>query len=100
MGAAACAAVALLGGLEAFCNWRSRQLLMEESQCRMNRVRDDLDYYLVTTPAIDLKREKLDSFYAEQQVIWAEVSRQWAEFRKLDCPPQVGQVPTSRDLQP
>lgn len=49
------AGVALLGGLEAFYNWRSRQLLMEESQYRMNRVRDDLDYYLVTTPASDLK---------------------------------------------
>ncbi|MFT7866758.1 MULTISPECIES: DUF4231 domain-containing protein [Amycolatopsis] len=82
------AAVTLLAGLESFFTWRSRWLLMEETQYRMNRLRDEMDYYLVTTPAADLERSRLDRFYAEQQDLWADVSRRWVEFRKHDRPPQ------------
>ncbi|MFG1638813.1 hypothetical protein ACGFMK_00860 [Amycolatopsis sp. NPDC049252] len=48
------AMVTLLTGLETFFTWRSRWLLMEETQYRMNRLRDEMDYYLVTTPAAEL----------------------------------------------
>jgi hypothetical protein len=82
------AAVTLLTGLETFFTWRSRWLLMEETQYRMNRLRDEMDYYLVTTPAVDLRRDRLDAFYAEQQELWADVSRRWVEFRKHDRAPQ------------
>lgn len=44
------AVVTLLGGIEAFWNWRSRWVLMEETRYRLNRLRDMMDYYLVTTP--------------------------------------------------
>lgn len=73
---------------DAFFTWRSRWLLMEETQYRMNRLRDDMDYYLVTTPAAELRQGKLDRFYAEQQDLWADVSRRWVEFRKHDRAPQ------------
>jgi hypothetical protein len=82
------AAVTVLTGLETFFTWRSRWLLMEETQYRMNRLRDEMDYYLVTTPAADLRRDRLDAFYAEQQDLWADVSRRWVEFRKHDRAPQ------------
>lgn len=82
------ATVTLLAGLETFFTWRSRWLLMEEMQYRMNRLRDDMDYYLVTTPAAELRREQLDRFYAEQQDLWADVSSRWVEFRKHDRAPQ------------
>jgi hypothetical protein len=82
------ATVTLLAGLETFFTWRSRWLLMEETQYRMNRLRDDMDYYLVTTPAAELRRDQLDGFYAEQQDLWADVSRRWVEFRKHDRAPQ------------
>ncbi|UOZ07972.1 SLATT domain-containing protein [Amycolatopsis sp. WQ 127309] len=82
------AMVTLLGGLETFFTWRSRWLLMEETQYRMNHLRDHMDYYLVTTPTADLRRDRLDGFYAEQQDLWAEVSRRWVEFRKHDRAPQ------------
>ncbi|MEU8635135.1 DUF4231 domain-containing protein [Amycolatopsis sp. NPDC048633] len=82
------AAVTLLAGLETFFTWRSRWLLMEETQYRMNRLRDDMDYYLVTTPAAELRRDELDRFYSEQQELWADVSRRWVEFRKHDRAPQ------------
>jgi hypothetical protein len=87
------ALVTLISALEPFFNWRSRWVLMEETQYRLNRIRDEMDYYLVTTTAADLHRDRLRRFFAEQQDIWRDVSRQWIEFRKLDQS-QFGGVPT------
>lgn len=80
------ALVTLLGALEAFFNWRSRWVLMEEAQYRLNRLRDEMDYYLVVTPSAEITKDKLDEFFEEQQAIWSDVSRRWIEFRKLDQP--------------
>jgi hypothetical protein len=78
------ALVSLLSALEPFFNWRSRWVLMEETQYRLNRLRDELDYHLVTTPVSELRKSELDRFFKEQQAIWSDVSRRWIEFRKLD----------------
>jgi hypothetical protein len=78
------ALVTALGGFEGFFNWRSRWILMEECQYRLNRLRDEIDYYVVITPEADLTREQLDAFFRQQQQIWADVSRRWIEFRKLE----------------
>lgn len=78
------ALVALIGTLEPFFNWRSRWVLMEEAQYQLNRIRDEMDYYLVTTSSADLKLPQLRKFFADQQDVWHDVSRQWVEFRKLD----------------
>jgi hypothetical protein len=78
------ALVTLISALEPFFNWRARWVLMEETQYRLNRIRDEMDYYLVTTPAADLDRDRLRGFFADQQEIWQDVSRQWIEFRKQD----------------
>ncbi|BEL05447.1 hypothetical protein Q0Z83_036380 [Actinoplanes sichuanensis] len=80
------ATVTVLGSLEAFYNWRSRWVLMEETQYRLNRLRDEMDYYLTVTPPDELEPERLDRFFADQQVIWSDVSRRWIEFRALDAP--------------
>jgi hypothetical protein len=77
------ATVALLGSLELFHNWRSRWILMEETRYRLNRLRDEIDYHLVTTSADQTTREEFDQFFADQQQIWADVSRQWVEFRRI-----------------
>jgi hypothetical protein len=89
------ALVTVLSALEAFFNWRSRWVLMEEAQYRLNRLRDAIDYYLVVTPSTDVTREELDEFFKEQQVIWSDVSRRWIEFRKLDHQRQAQQPPDS-----
>ena len=34
-----------------------------------------MDYYLVTTSAADLDRDRLRRFFTDQQDIWNEVSR-------------------------
>jgi hypothetical protein len=86
------ALVTVLGGLEAFFNWRSRWVLMEETRYNLNRLRDELDYYLVATPTEELSRERLQEFFDRHQVVWADASRQWVEFRKLDRPPQAPEV--------
>jgi hypothetical protein len=78
------AAVTVLGALETFFNWRSRWVLMEETQYRLNRLRDEIDYYLAVTPSNAVEREALDRFFSDQQLIWSEVSRRWVEFRALD----------------
>jgi hypothetical protein len=78
------AAVTALSGFEGFFNWRSMWVLMEECQYRLNRLRDEIDYYVVLTPEADLSRERLDQFFSLQQEIWADVSRRWIEFRKLE----------------
>jgi hypothetical protein len=69
------AAVTVLGALETFFNWRSRWVLMEETQYRLNRLRDEMDYYLVVTPQASMRREDLDRFFQEQQLVWSDVSR-------------------------
>jgi len=86
------AVVTVLTALEPFFNWRSRWVLMEETQYRLNRIRDQIDHYLVTTRPEDMRKEQLDVFYGEQQEVWADVSQRWIEFRKLDQPPEAGQT--------
>ena len=78
------AVVTLISALEPFFNWRSRWVLMEETQYRLHRIRDEMDYYLVTTPAADLEPSRLSAFFDDQQFIWQDVSRRWIDFRKLD----------------
>jgi Protein of unknown function (DUF4231) len=90
------ALVTVLSALETFFNWRSRWVLMEEAQYRLNRLRDEIDYYLVVTPSAEIAKEKLDEFFKEQQAIWSDVSRRWIEFRKIDHPPQGEQLPDLR----
>jgi len=82
------ALVTMLGGLEAFHVWRPRWVLMEEAQGSFNRIRDEMDYYIVTTPSTELDKEILHDFFMQQQAVWNDVSRRWVEFRKLDRSPQ------------
>jgi hypothetical protein len=91
------ALVTLISALEPFFNWRSRWVLMEETRYRLNRIRDEMDYHLVTTPAADLDRDELGRFFADQQDVWHDVSRQWVEFRKLDQA-QPGGTPPAQTL--
>jgi uncharacterized protein DUF4231 len=92
------ATVTLLGSLELFHNWRSRWILMEETRYELNRLRDEIDFVLVTNPPDQVTRDHLDRFFADQQQIWANVSRQWVEFRRQGDARQPGnpkQVPDS-----
>ena len=61
---------------------------MEEAQYRLNRLRDEIDYYIITTAPDDLSIGRLKEFFLEQQATWADVSRRWIDFRKLDQSPK------------
>jgi hypothetical protein len=89
------ALVTVLAGLDSFYNWRSRWVLMEEAQYRFNRLRDEIDYYIIAASPEDLKTEQLKEFFLEQQATWADVSKRWIEFRKLDQSPQGDQATPS-----
>ena len=79
------AAVTVLAGLEPYMSWRNRWVSMEETRYELNRLRDEIDFYLVTTVAGDLDQERLQRFFADQQRIWRGVSKQWREFRTADA---------------
>jgi len=79
------AAVTVLTGLEPYMSWRDRWVSLEEARYELNRLRDEIDYYLVTTGASDRDQEKLREFFADQQRIWRGVSQQWREFRAADA---------------
>ncbi|GAB3808824.1 SLATT domain-containing protein [Micromonospora zhanjiangensis] len=79
------ATVTVLGTMESFFNWRPRWVTMEETRYRLNKLRDEIDYYLAVTPSTDVTRDVLDRFFEEQQRIWRDVSRRWIELRSLDA---------------
>jgi len=78
------ALVSVLSAVDTFFSWRSHWILMEETQYRLNQLRDEIDYYLVTTRSSQVTKGDLDAFFQRQQKIWAEASRRWVEFRKLE----------------
>ena len=84
------ALVSVLTALDAYFNWRSRWILMQETQYRLQRLRDKMDYYLVTTPAAKVEKAALDEFFGEQQAIWADVSKRWVEYYRAEKVSEAG----------
>lgn len=71
---------------------------MEETQYRLNRLRDEMDYYLVMTREVDLNPTRLSQFFEEQQAVWSDVSRRWTEFRKREGTDEASQPTTCPPL--
>jgi riboflavin biosynthesis pyrimidine reductase len=67
------AAVTVLAGLELYMSWRKRWVSMEEARYQLNRLRDEIDYYLVTNGKNDGDQAQLHRFFADQQRIWHTV---------------------------
>src|ERR1039458_5821944 len=57
----------LVNAVEPFFNWRSRWILMEEAQYRLQRIRDELDYHLLKTPSADVALDDLDPVFERLQ---------------------------------
>lgn len=68
--------------LEPYFAWRSRWVLMEETQYRFNRLRDEVHYYLAETPADDLDSTRIRELFDQYQEIWDQLSMRWLESRK------------------
>ncbi|MGW3497713.1 DUF4231 domain-containing protein [Streptomyces sp. NPDC001020] len=80
------ALVTVTGAVEPFFNWRSRWVLMEETQYRFQRLADDLEYLVASTPAADLTHDHLGSIYGRYQAVWDDLSRTWLEHRREPAP--------------
>lgn len=94
------ALIGALGAAETYFNWRSRWVLMEETLYRLNRLRDEIDIYLIATPSAEFDRDTLNRFFADQQLIWRDVSRRWVEFRKLEQPTGGATLPDATGHSP
>ncbi|MFE4415793.1 DUF4231 domain-containing protein [Streptomyces sp. NPDC056821] len=80
------ALVTVLGAVEPFFNWRSRWVLMEETQYRFQRLADELEYLVASTAAGDLTHGHLDGIFGRYQAIWDDLSRTWLEHRREPAP--------------
>ncbi|MEU6237889.1 DUF4231 domain-containing protein [Kitasatospora sp. NPDC047058] len=82
LGFALVALVTLLGAVESFFNWRSRWVLMEETQYRFRRLADDLEYLIASTPADELTHDRLRPVFDAYQDVWAHLSDRWLQERR------------------
>ena len=76
------ACVTLFGAIEPFFNWRSRWVLMEDTQYRFQRLADDLEFLVASTPADALTYGRLEPVFQEYQGVWAHLSQNWLEQRR------------------
>lgn len=72
----------LLGAVEPFFNWRSRWVLMEETQYRFRRLADDLEYLVASTDPGDLTHDQVNAIFLSYQDIWDDLCRVWLEQRR------------------
>jgi hypothetical protein len=73
----------VITSLEPFFAWRSRWVLMEETQSRLYRLRDDLTFYLASRPAEDVDAGKVAEMFQAYQAIWDQLGARWLEYRHI-----------------
>jgi hypothetical protein len=83
IGFALVALLTVVNTLEPFFAWRSRWVLMEETQSRFYTLRDSLSFYLASTPAEQLDRARITEAFDEYQRIWGALGERWLEFRRV-----------------
>lgn len=77
------AVVTTVNTLEPFFAWRDRWVLMEETQYRFYRLRDELTYYIAATKPDHLDEGKLREVFDEYQRIWDQLGSRWMEYRRV-----------------
>ena len=76
------ATVTTVNTLEPFFAWRDRWVLMEETQYRFYRLRDELTYYIAANKPDHLDEGKLREIFDEYQRIWDQLGSRWMEYRR------------------
>ncbi|XVV16569.1 SLATT domain-containing protein [Actinoplanes sp. CA-131856] len=76
------AVVTVINTLEPFFAWRSRWVLMEETQYEFYRLRDEVSYYIAATQPADLDPARIRALFDEYQAIWDRLGKRWLEFRQ------------------
>ena len=77
------ALLTVVNTLEPFFAWRSRWVLMEETQYRFYRLRDELSYYLAATPTDQVDPARIGEMFAEYQRVWDALGSRWLEVRRV-----------------
>lgn len=67
--------------LEPFFAWRSRWVLMEETQYRFYRLRDELTFYLASRPEDQVEVATVADMFRQYQEIWDQLGTRWLEYR-------------------
>ncbi|MFK0245685.1 DUF4231 domain-containing protein [Amycolatopsis azurea] len=78
------AIVTVVNVLEPFFAWRSLWVLMEEGQYKFYRLRDELTYYVASTPPEELDQAVLRERFDQYQAIWDLVGNSWLKYRQAD----------------
>ncbi|MFI7115732.1 DUF4231 domain-containing protein [Amycolatopsis sp. NPDC049868] len=78
------AVVTVVNVLEPFFAWRSLWVLMEEGQYKFYRLRDELTYYIASTPPEELDQAVLRETFDQYQAIWDLVGNSWLKYRQAD----------------
>jgi hypothetical protein len=76
------AIVTTVNSLEPFFAWRSRWVLMEETQYKFYRLRDDVAYYMASTKPEELEETRIRQFFDRYQMIWDQLGNRWLEYRQ------------------
>lgn len=77
------ALLTVVNTLEPFFAWRSRWVLMEETQSRFYTLRDNLSFYLASTPVDQLDPARITAAFDEYQRIWGTLGERWLEYRRV-----------------
>jgi hypothetical protein len=80
------AVVTVVNTLEPFFAWRSLWIVMENTQYRFYRLRDELTYYIAATPPDQLDEAKIRVMFDEYQRTWDQLGNRWMEFRRASEP--------------
>jgi len=76
------ALVTAVNTLEPFFAWRSRWVLMEETQSRFYRLRDNLTHYVAANQPDELDEAVITSMFDEYQKIWDQLGERWLQYRR------------------
>lgn len=76
------ALMTVVNAFEPFFAWRSRWVLMEETQYRLYRLRDDLSYYVAGRKPEELDPATITQFFENYQSIWDQLGDRWMEYRR------------------
>lgn len=72
--------------VEPFFAWRSRWVLMEETQYRFYRLRDELTFYLASRPEDQVEVTMVAEIFRQYQEIWDQLGSRWIEYRRTADP--------------
>ena len=86
VGFALTAIATVLGGLEAFFNWRSRWIAAEEALASWHHIEEGLALYVSARPVEDLVRDEILAFDDQRRDVWSDFSRTWIQQRKGAAP--------------